>query len=167
MKEHELPSKVLGCPYIVVHAWAVRSLKHSLYLDYYTTKDEAAAMNMGDPSNIVVPGWQICHEHTGKIAPNTQVFYTEFNDLKDDYKQMVGLTIKNLNPDVIAFLREQYPRGTRIELIEVKGKYSSLPKGLQGSVRYVDDIGTIHMDWGNGNELRLVFGVDKYKLVEA
>ena len=37
--------------------------------------------------------------------------------------------------------------------------------GLCGTVRYVDDIGTLHVSWENGSQLGLVFGEDVWEIV--
>lgn len=62
-------------------------------------------------------------------------------------------------------IQEQYPEGTRIELIFMDDKHS--PKdGAIGTVRKVDGIGQIHMVWDDKSTLPLVVGVDKFKVLE-
>ena len=51
--------------------------------------------------------------------------------------------------DNIKRLKETYPKGTRLELIEMDDKQAP-PAGTQGTVRGVDDIGSILMKWDNG-----------------
>jgi hypothetical protein len=65
----------------------------------------------------------------------------------------------------VARLREQYPAGTRLELISMDDPYSKLKAGDQGSVRFVDDIGTIHVSWDNGLSLGLICDVDTFKIL--
>lgn len=61
-------------------------------------------------------------------------------------------------------LREQYPEGTRIELVEMDDPYNKkLVPGCKGTVRTVDDMGTVHVRWDCGSGLGLVYGVDVYK----
>jgi len=69
--------------------------------------------------------------------------------------------------EVVNKLREQYPSGTRVELIEMHDEYREMPKGLQGTVKWVDDIGTIHMSWDNGSSLGVAYGVDKVKIIPS
>ena len=65
-------------------------------------------------------------------------------------------------------LREEYPEGTRVELIYMDDPYNrKLAPGCRGTVKYVDDMGTIHMSWDCGSGLGLVFGVDEYRKVEV
>lgn len=58
-------------------------------------------------------------------------------------------------------LRELYPVGTKIKLIEMNDSQAP-PNGTIGIVDYIDDVGTIHMKWGNGSSLGLIVGEDKF-----
>ena len=60
----------------------------------------------------------------------------------------------------IKFLKEQYPTGTRVKLLEMDD-VSAPPIGTLGTVRYVDDIGTIHINWDNGSTLGAAYPDDK------
>jgi len=63
-------------------------------------------------------------------------------------------------------LREQYPAGTRVELIQMDDPYNhKLVPGTQGTVRWVDDMGTIHVDWDCGSCLGLIPGEDAFKKI--
>ncbi len=57
-------------------------------------------------------------------------------------------------------LRKQYPKGTRVRLVSMDDTQAP-PAGCLGTVRFVDDIGTIHVSWDNGSSLGIVYGVDK------
>ena len=63
-------------------------------------------------------------------------------------------------------IKEQYPKGIRIELIEMNDPYSKLKAGDTGTVAMVDDIGTVFVEWDNGSGLGLVFGEDKYRKLQ-
>ena len=39
-------------------------------------------------------------------------------------------------------IKEQYPVGTRIELIQMEDPYAPVESGMQGTVKIVDDAGT-------------------------
>ena len=41
--------------------------------------------------------------------------------------------------------KEMYPKGTRIELIDMDDPYAPIECGTKGTVEFVDDIGQIHM----------------------
>ena len=60
-------------------------------------------------------------------------------------------------------LRAQYPEGTRVELLSMEDPYSGIPEGARGTVAFVDEIGTVHVDWDSGARLGLVEGVDRFR----
>lgn len=59
----------------------------------------------------------------------------------------------------IGTLRDEYPQGCRVELVKMDDMQAP-PAGTCGTVAYVDDIGTIHVNWDNGSSLGVVFGED-------
>ncbi len=67
--------------------------------------------------------------------------------------------------ETVARLREQYPAGTRVELVAMDDPYSMLRPGDRGRVASVDDSGTIHVRWDSGSGLGIVYGVDQVKRV--
>jgi len=62
-------------------------------------------------------------------------------------------------------IKEQYPVGTRIELIGMDDPYAPVESGIQGTVEIVDDAGTLHMRWDNGRTLGIVPGEDQFKVI--
>jgi hypothetical protein len=72
-----------------------------------------------------------------------------------------------LSREQVNKIREEYPKGTRIELLEpLNDNYSKLKAGDQGTVRGVDDAGSIMMNWNLGSSLSLLVGIDKFKRCE-
>lgn len=63
--------------------------------------------------------------------------------------------------EIVERLREKYSAGTRVELLEMADPYRMMPKGLQGTVTWVDDTGTICVDWDNGSSLGVLYGIDR------
>ena len=53
--------------------------------------------------------------------------------------------MKTISKEKLAMLREQYPKGTRVELVRMDDPYTCLTTGDKGTVRGVDDMGTIHI----------------------
>lgn len=63
-------------------------------------------------------------------------------------------------------LRKEYPIGTRVELIHMDDPYNKkLVPGCKGTVRWVDDWGTIHVNWDCGSGLGVVYGEDSCRKV--
>ena len=67
----------------------------------------------------------------------------------------------NFNTDRIKINKTKmdYPKGTKVVLINMEDKYAP-PVGTKGEVMFVDDIGTIHTRWENGSSLGVVLGID-------
>lgn len=61
-------------------------------------------------------------------------------------------------------LRKKYPEGTRVRLFSMTGE-PQMQDGLTGTVRFVDDIGSIHVDWENGSTLALIPDEDDFDIV--
>ena len=57
-------------------------------------------------------------------------------------------------------LRTEYPEGTRIALVNMDDPYSKLQPGDRGTVKSVDDAGTIHVAWDCGSGLGIAYGED-------
>ena len=55
--------------------------------------------------------------------------------------------------------------GTRVEILHLQDHWSTLKAGEQGTVEFIDAVGTVHCDWDNGGKLGLVPGVDRWKLL--
>ena len=68
--------------------------------------------------------------------------------------------MKTISKETLEMLREKYPSGTRVELVHMDDPYTSLTAGDKGTVKHVDDMGTIHISWDCGSSLGAVHGVD-------
>lgn len=65
--------------------------------------------------------------------------------------------------ETVERVRKMYPTGCRVELIQMEDPYSNLKHGDQGTVRSVDDTGTVFVSWDCGSGLGIVYGVDRIR----
>ena len=69
------------------------------------------------------------------------------------------------NKEELKRLREMYPKGTRVVLLEMDDPQAP-PIGTKGTVRYVDDAAGIGVNWDNGSSLSAIYGVDRIKKLD-
>lgn len=53
--------------------------------------------------------------------------------------------------------------GKRVRLVQCTDPYSSNQPGLEGTITFVDDTGTVFVRWDNGSTLGLVPGEDRWE----
>ena len=70
-----------------------------------------------------------------------------------------------ISKERIEKLKDEYPKGTPIRLLKLTDQYRTIPIGAEGTVSCVDDIGTVHVDWGGGSRLGLVPDEDEFEKV--
>ena len=56
-------------------------------------------------------------------------------------------------------LRRRFPKGMRVKLVQMDDPQAP-PAGTLGTVRSVDDIGTVFVAWDNGCGLGVAYGCD-------
>ena len=69
-------------------------------------------------------------------------------------------------PEQLQRLRETYPKGARVELVQMDD-FQAPPIGTQGTVIGVDDIGSIMVRWDNGSSLSVAWGVDSCRRIDT
>jgi hypothetical protein len=69
------------------------------------------------------------------------------------------------HPKWVEFMREQFPPGTCIRLLEMKDPYAPVPPGTEGTVDFIDDACQLHMVWDNGRTLALIPGEDRFSVI--
>lgn len=67
----------------------------------------------------------------------------------------------NISNATLTQLRERYTKGTRVQCDAMNDPFENL-EGISGTVKFVDDAGTVHVAWDNGSSLGLVYGVDSF-----
>lgn len=65
--------------------------------------------------------------------------------------------------ETVERLRREFPAGTRVALLKMEDAQAPAP-GTLGTVRRVDDLGTIHVCWDKGGSLGVVFGADECRV---
>ena len=61
--------------------------------------------------------------------------------------------------EIVEAIRKQYPKGTLVELVQMDDTQAP-PIGTKGTVKGVDDIGSLMVAWDNGSSLNVIYGVD-------
>ena len=73
-----------------------------------------------------------------------------------------------ISKEALKLIRATYPEGTRVELTRMNDPYNTkLVPGCKGTVKCVDDMGTIHVSWDCGSSLGVVFGEDACKKLDS
>ena len=66
--------------------------------------------------------------------------------------------------EVVENLRKEYPVGSVVELVRMDDPQAP-PIGTKGTVRGVDDTGSIMVAWENGSRLNVVYGEDTCHII--
>ena len=69
------------------------------------------------------------------------------------------------NKQTVDAIRSKYPVGIRVELVSMNDPFTNLRPGDQGTVEYVDDIGTVFVNWDNGSGLGVAYGADHVRII--
>lgn len=67
--------------------------------------------------------------------------------------------------ETVERLRWEYPVGRRVELVQMDDVQAP-PIGTKGTVRGVDDIGSIMVRWDNGCGLSVAYGEDMCRRID-
>ena len=74
----------------------------------------------------------------------------------------------NISKETLERLRKEYPSGCRVELTKMNDPYrTDLVPGCRGTVKFVDDAGSIHVRWDIGSSLAVVYGEDACKKLDS
>lgn len=67
---------------------------------------------------------------------------------------------------IVESLKKQFPVGSRVELIKMDDKQAP-PIGTRGTIKGVDDIGSIMVAWDNGSSLNVIYGEDECRVLDV
>ncbi|MBB2481073.1 DUF4314 domain-containing protein [Bacillus sp. APMAM] len=70
-----------------------------------------------------------------------------------------------IDMETLEKLRLEFPVGSRVALVKMDDQQAP-PIGTRGTVRGVDDIGSILVQWDNGGSLSVVFGEDECRKID-
>ena len=74
--------------------------------------------------------------------------------------------MKLLSEAKLRQLQAEFPTGARVELVRMDDPQAP-PVGTKGTVRLVDAIGSLVVDWDNGSGLNVIYGEDVVKKLDA
>ena len=66
---------------------------------------------------------------------------------------------------VVESIKKRYPVGSRIILHSMGDDPRPIAPGTKGTVRIVDDMGTVHCNFDNGRRLGLIPGEDSFSVI--
>lgn len=70
--------------------------------------------------------------------------------------------MEHISKEMLEFIRQQNPKGTRIRLYSMPDDPQPIEGGSLGTLQFIDDLGTFHVKWDNGRTLGLVVGKDSF-----
>ena len=70
-----------------------------------------------------------------------------------------------IDRNLVQRMKDTYPPGTRIEPVFMGDDPRPIAQGTRGTVRVVDDMGTVHCNFDNGRSLGLVPGEDVFRAI--
>ena len=78
----------------------------------------------------------------------------------------MGVIFEMYHRDYVNRIREQYPPGTRVEVVSLCNEEEHLKPGMKGTVVAVDDQPALLVNWDNGSSLSLLIGKDHFTVLQ-
>ena len=70
-----------------------------------------------------------------------------------------------IDHNLVKRMKDTYKPGTRIQLDFMGDAPRPIPPGTKGTVRVVDDMGTVHCNFDNGRQLGLIPDEDVFHII--
>ena len=70
----------------------------------------------------------------------------------------------NITKELVSYLRNEYPVGTRIRCIHMDDPWNPVKPGTVGTFKSIDDMAQLHVAWDNGRTLALCYGIDEFSV---
>ena len=94
-------------------------------------------------------------------------------ELTSDEIYLIGNSFKNgvaegkqaQRKEIIQVIKNRYSKGQRVELVNMNDPYTTLKPGDKGYVDFVDDCGTVFVNWDNGSKLGIIYNKDAIKKI--
>ena len=77
----------------------------------------------------------------------------------------MGVIYLLYHKDFVERMRNQYPPGTRVEVVSLCNEEEHLKPGMKGTVVGVDDQPALLVNWDNGSSLSILIGKDHFRVV--
>ena len=77
----------------------------------------------------------------------------------------MGVIYLLYHKDFVERMRNQYPPGTRVEVISLCNEEEHLKPGMKGTVVGVDDQPALLVNWDNGSSLSFLIGQDSFRVL--
>ncbi|EUB25553.1 hypothetical protein HMPREF1514_1412 [Streptococcus sp. AS20] len=71
-----------------------------------------------------------------------------------------------VNAKIVELLKKRYAAGTRVRLLKMEDP-NAVPIGTLGTVKDVDDIGSLIVQWDNGRQLHVLHGIDEVEKIDS
>ena len=72
----------------------------------------------------------------------------------------------SIRPEVLKKIREDFPEGATVEVVEFHDQYRDVPASTRGHVLCVADTGTVHCSFENGVSLGCIWGIDVIRRID-
>lgn len=97
------------------------------------------------------------------ILPNKITKVIKVEELEDF---ILSIEKQKVQPKLnVAEIKKQYKIGQKVRLIKMYDYVAPIPPLTTGIIKYIDDLGTLHIMWEDGRRLGIIVGVDEFEII--